>query len=148
MTTYLVDTNVLLRFVLRSNPSYPATRRMYRTLRQRGDRLSITSQNCIEFWNVATRPFNRNGLGLSVNEVRRQLRFVERTFPLLLDTPDVYTIWRQLVVAYGVSGVQVHDAHLVAAMLANGITHILTFNAADFTRYTGAGIVVVDPESI
>lgn len=121
---------------------------MYRTLRQRGDRLSITSQNCIELWNVATRPFNRNGLGLSVNEVRRQLRFVERTFPLLLDTPDVYTIWRQLVVAYGVSGVQVHDAHLVAAMLANGITHILTFNAADFTRYTGAGIVVVDPESI
>ncbi len=52
------------------------------------------------------------------------------------------------MVAYGVSGVQVHDAHLVAAMLANGITHILTFNAADFTRYTGAGIVVVDPESI
>jgi len=33
-------------------------------------------------------------------------------------------------------------------MKANGVTHILTFNTADFTRYTSEGIVAVDPASV
>lgn len=49
---------------------------------------------------------------------------------------------------YGVSGVQVHDARLVAALLANGLTHILTFNASDFARYAPTGIVGVEPSSV
>lgn len=32
--------------------------------------------------------------------------------------------WRRLVVNYGVSGVQVHDARLVATMLVHDVTHI------------------------
>lgn len=42
-----------------------------------------------------------------------------------------------------VSGKNVHDAKLVAAMNVNGISHVLTFNEADFRRY--AGIVIVRP---
>jgi hypothetical protein len=30
---------------------------------------------------------------------------------------------------------QVHDANIVASMLAHGETRLLTFNAADFTRF-------------
>ena len=52
-----------------------------------------------------------------------------------------------LVIDYRVSGVQVHDARLVAAMLAHGVTHILTFNTADFARYAPEGIVAVAPAS-
>lgn len=33
-------------------------------------------------------------------------------------------------------------------MLTHSLTHILTFNTADFTRYTEAGIVVIDPTTI
>jgi predicted nucleic acid-binding protein len=32
-------------------------------------------------------------------------------------------------------GVQVHDARLVAAMKAHGVTRILTINVTDFSRY-------------
>jgi len=39
-----------------------------------------------------------------------------------------------------------HDARLVAAMLAHGVTHILTFNDTDFRRY--AGITPVVPAAI
>ena len=39
---------------------------------------------------------------------------------------------------------QVHDARLAAAMLAHGLTHILTFNADDFRRYPG--IVPITPD--
>jgi predicted nucleic acid-binding protein len=41
-----------------------------------------------------------------------------------------------LLITHGVSGVQVHDARLVAAMHVYGVKHILTFNGKDFARYT------------
>ena len=34
-----------------------------------------------------------------------------------------------------VGGKQVHDANIVATMLARGVTRLLTFNAADFRRF-------------
>ncbi len=53
-----------------------------------------------------------------------------------------------MVVAFGVSGVQVHDARLVAVMKVNSIDRILTLNTADFVRYANEGIVAVDPRSL
>ena len=47
---------------------------------------------------------------------------------------------------YGVIGVNVHDARLVAAMLVHGLTHILTFNTTDFARYTE--ITAVHPTAV
>jgi predicted nucleic acid-binding protein len=60
----------------------------------------------------------------------------------------VYTEWRRLVVSFEVSGMQVHDARIVAAMIVHGVTHILTFNTADFVRYSTRGIVAVDPTTV
>jgi len=42
-----------------------------------------------------------------------------------------------------VKGKQVHDAKLAALMNSNGITHIMTLNGGDFTRYPG--LVIIDP---
>ncbi len=142
---YLVDTNVLLRFADRTHPLHLRIRAAVRTLRTEGHRLQTTPQNCVEFWNVATRPADKNGLGLEPADADRLLRLVERLFPVLQDVPAVYPQWRQLVVAFGVSGVQVHDARLVAAMRIHSVTHILTFNVIDFVRYAALGIVAVDP---
>lgn len=55
---------------------------------------------------------------------------------MLPDTAAVYPHWRQLVMNLTVSGVQVHDARLVAFMLVHGVTHILTLNPGDFARYS------------
>ena len=77
-----------------------------RTLRAEGHRLRATPQNCVEFWNVATRPADKNGLGLAPAEADRLLCLVERLFPVLPAVPAVYPQWRQLVVAFGVSGVR------------------------------------------
>jgi len=142
---YLVDTNVLRRFADRTHPLHPRARAAVRTLRAEGHRLRATPQNCVEFWNVATRPADKNGLGLEPAEADRLLRLVERLFPMLQDMPAVYPQWRKLVVAFGVSGVQVHDARLVASMRIHSVTHILTFNVIDFVRYAILGIVAVDP---
>ncbi|WP_206756602.1 MULTISPECIES: PIN domain-containing protein [Oscillatoriales] len=80
---YLVDTNVLLRLVDRSHSLHPTIRTAIRKLRQNGDSLHITSQNCVEFWNVATRPIERNGFGLNPANADRLLRLIERLFSLL-----------------------------------------------------------------
>lgn len=47
---------------------------------------------------------------------------------------------------HAVGGKNAHDARLVAAMLAHGLTHLLTFNAADFRRFTA--VTVADPSGV
>ena len=98
----------------------------------RGDEICIIPQTCIEFWNVATRPSKNNGFGFSVSDADFFLRLIEKVFTFLPDDENVHKEWRKLVVKFGVSGVQVHDARIAAAMSAHKITHILTFNTSDF----------------
>jgi len=66
-------------------------------------------------------------------------------FELAADDPEIYPIWKGLVVTHRVLGAQVYDARLVAAMLAHGIDRILTFNVADFSRY---GVTVLHPAAV
>lgn len=143
---YLADSNILLRLTKRDHPQYGLMRKAVEALRQRGMLPAYTLQNMTEFWNASTRPTERNGFGLTVAEAERNARVIERGFTLLVDTEDVYREWRKIVVQFGVSGVQVHDARLAAAMYAHGITDILTLNGADFSRFPG--IAALDPHQI
>ncbi len=145
---YLVDTNILLRILHRTDPRHAMVRHAVRILRTNGHELRTTPQNFIEFWNACTRPINRNGFGLTATQTNQLLRIAERIFPLLPDSPATYPEWRRLVTDYRVSGVQVHDARLVAAMVSHHVTHILTLNTSDFERYAPEGIVAVDPTTI
>jgi predicted nucleic acid-binding protein len=108
--------------------------------------LCYTSQNVGEFWNTCTRPLDRNGYALSAQETDRRARFFEQKLRLLPDSLAVHEEWRRLLVTVGVSGVQVHDARLAAAMRVHGIKQILTFNDRDFARYTD--IEAVHPRTI
>ncbi|MBR8836782.1 MAG: hypothetical protein DSM106950_22890 [Stigonema ocellatum SAG 48.90 = DSM 106950] len=83
---FLVDTNVLLRSVEPSHPMYPDASNAINTLLRRGERLCIVPQNLIEFWNVYTRPTQRNGLGHTPAEAEAEINRLKTIFPLLLDT--------------------------------------------------------------
>ena len=135
--SWLIDTNILLRWVHPSWPDHLLTRDAIRSLERSGEGIYVTPQNLTEFWNVATRPKDRNGFGLTPTETDESLHGVEAHFLLAEDTPEVYRVWRRIVVEAGVSGVQVHDARLAACMRVHGIERILTFNTGDFTRYRG-----------
>ena len=110
------------------------------------DLVCLTTQNLVEFWNVCTRPLNRNGLGMTVTQTDAELIRLEGVFTVLSDSSALYPEWRRLVRMHEVMGVQVHDTRLVAAMLVHGITHLLTFNIADFKRFNE--ITVVYPSNI
>ncbi|NEP08944.1 MAG: type II toxin-antitoxin system VapC family toxin [Symploca sp. SIO2C1] len=144
--SFLVDTNVLLRSIDSSHSMNAVAVTALTTLRKKGEQLYITSQNLIEFWNVYTRPMERNGLGGTPQEAEAEIRQLKAFFPLLLDTTAIYPQWERLVIAYAVSGVKVHDTRLVATMLVHGLTHILTFNSGDFVRFSE--ITAVHPTTV
>jgi predicted nucleic acid-binding protein len=143
---YLVDTNVLVRLAVPADTRHLSARRAVEALEEEG--LYAASQNFVEFWNVATRPIENNGLGQTTAVADQVLRRLEQAFSRLPEPAEIYERWRELVVRFGVSGVKVHDARLVAFMLAHGIVRILTFNADDFRRYEVLGIRAVDPGEV
>ena len=111
-----------------------------------GTTLLYTQQNIAELWNAMTRPIFRNGFGLAVTEAERQVLLIEAGMSFLPDNESVYQEWRKIIVRHAVSGVQVYDARLVAAMYVHGVKHILTLNVADFSRY--GGLVVLHPSVV
>ncbi len=110
----------------------------------------VTAQNLIEFRNFATRPISGNGLGLAASAADSLAATFEAAFPLLGETPDIFSAWKSIVAALGVIGKQVHDARLVAVCHVHAVTHLLTFNVSHFVRMAavGPGIVVVDPAAL
>jgi hypothetical protein len=60
---YLVDSNVLLRWVKPDDRDYPLVVSAIDATLQGGAVFCYTSQNVAEFWNTCTRPLDRNGYG-------------------------------------------------------------------------------------
>jgi len=143
---YLVDSNILLRWVKPDHVDYPRIVVATDVILRHEGVLCYTSQNVAEFWNACTRPVDRNGYGLSPQATDHRARFFEGKLRLLVDSLAVHEEWRKLLVTHSVSGVQVHDARLVAAMRVHGVQRILTFNDKDFTRYSN--IQAVHPRNI
>jgi predicted nucleic acid-binding protein len=131
----LLDTNVLLRSVEPGHIQHQASIEAIDLLRKRDHELVIAPQVLYEFWSVATRPIENNGLGMSPDEAHAELATIQRLFRLLRDERAIYPIWEHLVSTLGVKGKQAHDARVAAAMQRHAVGHLLTFNATDFIRY-------------
>lgn len=115
-------------------------------LLEKGHVICVAPQNYYEYWVVATRPPARNGLGLPISQVVGDIEKFDSDFELLTDTPETLGAWRALVTKYSVSGKPAHDVRLVASMIRHGVTHLLTFNAADFARF--AEIAAIAPGNV
>ena len=131
----LVDTNVLIRLASPADPLRELAVTAMAALVLRGHRPCLTPQNYYEYWVVATRPHDKNGLGLPIEKVAADLEKFDVDFDFLPDFGELFQTWREIVVSYRVSGKLAHDARLAAAMLRHGVTHLLTFNAQDFARF-------------
>src|SRR5438105_511947 len=117
----LVDTNILLRSAQPGHEhALQATRSVSKLLRQ-NETVCFCPQNIAEFWNVATRPVERNGLGYSQAEVLQEVANIERLLTLVPDGPGIYIEWKGIVKDYKVQGVRVYDARLVAVAIVHGI---------------------------
>ena len=131
----LIDTNVLLRSTEPGHVHYQSSVAAIDVLRRLGHELTIVPQVLYEFWSVATRPLANNGLGMSPADAHAEITAVKKLFRLLRDERGIYSIWDQLVVSFAVKGKQAHDARLAAAVQRHLVSHLLTFNTSDFSRY-------------
>jgi predicted nucleic acid-binding protein len=138
---FFIDTGILLRIADRSAPECPVIRDAIRRLRDNGVSRLTATQNMAEFWNVCTRPkTSRGGFGLSIPVTNRRRRVVQRIVQVISEPANAYDIWTDLLIAHSVSGMQVHDARLVAFMKALSVADIVTLNGADFRRYPGINV--------
>ena len=132
----LLDTNVWLRSVDLDDALCATSVGAMQRLQDSGHTLVAVPQVFYEFWVVATRPVQNNGLGLSPSEARVEIVAIQKLCRFLKDERAVYTIWEQLVERHSVKGKPAHDARLVAAMLRHSVGQLLTYNTTDFKRYS------------
>ncbi|MEX2138553.1 MAG: PIN domain-containing protein [Pirellulales bacterium] len=143
----LIDTSIVVRAVETGHRDHSAATNALRELRQAGHGLFVVPQIHYEFWVVATRPVDQNGLGMSTAVADAELaRLAPPLFRLLQDERAIYGEWRRLVSQHDVKGKKAHDTRLAAAAKRHALTHILTFNAGDFGRYSE--ITVLTPADV
>jgi len=143
---YLVDTSILIRLYNRTDGAHAAVKQCLEDLDSEGAELTLSPQVVYEFWTVATRPKDVNGLGLSTEEANHQLEKLLSIFRLIPESEAVFEEWRKQVSTKKISGKLSHDARLAAVMIVNKIENLLTLNPNDFKRFFE--IRVVDPTSI
>ena len=141
MTTYLLDTNVVVRLLEPSAPEHALVKDTIRRLLLDGHVLVLAPQVLTELWVVATRPVEVNGFGWAPSKTADAIARLCGQFPLLEEGPETFERWFALVEGTGVRGKRAHDARLAAVLLSNGLTQILTLNTADFDGLPGIAAV-------
>ncbi|WLT36863.1 PIN domain-containing protein [Synechocystis sp. B12] len=142
----MLDTNVVVRLCNPSDVQHQLATDAISLLLMQSDECLVATQVIIEFWVVATRPTQVNGLGWTVEQTRSMINQLLDRFPLLRESPQIFPNWLDLVTTNRVMGKRTHDARIVAAMLTNGITHLLTFNPSDFIGISG--IIIIHPQDL
>lgn len=129
-----VDTNVLCAATASARPFHArALARLEVGFATRS--LCMSGQVVREYYAVATRPPEVNGLGLKPGEALANLRqFLDRA-PLLAEDPAVCDGLIDLLARVPCKGKQVHDANIVATMIAHGVRRLITLNPQDFERF-------------
>ncbi len=136
------DTNVLVRSRFEAAPSNPVARHWMKEMSDSGETLRISRQIIREYLATVTRPQSWSP-AVSMDSALAQVAELEAKFEILEDGPQVADRLVMLCREVPLGGKQIHDANIVATMLAHGERRLLTFNAADFRRY-GARIELVD----
>ena len=129
-----VDTNVLLKARFFEAPDHEVARASLERAFRGPEPIRISRQVLREYLAVVTRPqtwlvpIPRED---ALDDVERLIA----TYEILEDGPVVTDWLVSLCREVSVGGRQIHDANIVATMLAYGERSLLTFNPADFRRY-------------
>lgn len=129
-----IDTNILIYANVVTAPLHEQALTAIRNAHQARRPLWISRQVLREFIAARTRPqtFARPSAPEVVIE---RVRYLEERFQVADDTAAVTSQLVKLMEDFKIGGKQVHDANIVASMLAYGIPCLLTHNVKDFERF-------------
>ena len=137
-----IDTNVLVKSRVPSAPDHDAARASLERAFRDPEPLRISRQVIREYLAVVTRP-QTWPVAVTREDALDDVSRLIGSFEILEDGPVVTESLVVLCREVPVGGRQIHDANIVATMLAHGEHRLLTFNTADFRRY-GDRIELVD----
>lgn len=140
-----VDTNVLLRAMI---PQMQLHQECETLLQQQWDEdveLWINRQVIREYLVQVTRPGSFEPV-FTIEQIMQQMEMVATLFRIADETAQVTAQLFVLLKSYPTLGKQIHDANLVATMLANGMDRMLTLNIEDMKRFSNS-ITLVSPLS-
>lgn len=130
-----VDTNVLIRATISSAPLHHEARLALDRLWDDRAELVISHQVVREYIANITRP-QTYSRAVPIADVLAQVSDFRKTFLVLPEPANALDELIEIVRAVPVGGKQIHDANIVAVMLAHGVQELLTHNVVDFERYS------------
>lgn len=134
-----IDTNVLVYANVSEAPQHETARTAIEQAREDGRTLWVSRQVLREYLVTMTRPQAFQDLPLAT--VLEQVRLFQDHFEIADESDAVTDHLIQLMADTPIGGKQVHDANIVATMLAYGIPALLTHNSKDFERFADQIVV-------
>jgi predicted nucleic acid-binding protein len=131
-----VDTNILIYTDQAFSPFHASATAKLQALAVAGHPLWISRQILREYLAGMSRPGGLTAPLPMATLLAGVQRFLAR-FQVAEDGPTVTANLVALLATVPCLGKQVHDANIVATMLAQSIPNLLTHNVADFNRFAG-----------
>lgn len=131
-----LDTNILLRMILTQMNQHAEVDTLVKRTISEGAELWISGQVIREFIVQATHP-RTLAEPLTIEQVVHEIEAMKPLFQIADETAAVRDKLLELLQQYPTQGKQVHDANIVATMLAYEIDTLLTLNVDDLKRFEG-----------
>ncbi len=129
-----IDTNILIYANVMTAPFHEQALNAIKAAHQAERPLWISRQVLREFIAARTRP-QTFAESSAPDVVIKRVRYLEEQFQVADDTATVTEQLIKLMEDVKIGGKQVHDANIVATMLAYDIPCLLTHNVKDFRRF-------------
>ena len=129
-----LDTNILVYATVPSSPWHAAAQAGLRRLAKAGHTGVISTQILREYYATATRP-DAHGKLPALAPVLVNIATFHAAYRVVEDTLVVSQTLLSLVQSVTIGGRQIHDANVVATMMAVGISTLYTHNTAHFERF-------------
>jgi predicted nucleic acid-binding protein len=136
----IIDTNVLVYALDIDAPRHTASRTMLEAARDGSTTLYVTSQILCEFYSIVTnarRVSKPRTSADAVSAISGLLAFLQ-VLPIPAQTVEG---WLSLLRRRPVTGGDVFDLQIAAAMRANDVQRIYTFNTDDFEVFSEISVV-------
>ncbi len=131
----MVDTNVLLAATDQGRAEHRDALAILNDWPAGHTTLCVSGQILREYLAVATRPADRNGLGLKSPDALGNVGAIRERTTLLAEGAKTTDRLLGLLADVDCGGKQAHDANVIATMLVHGIGTVVTMNVDDFARF-------------
>ena len=131
-----IDTNVLIYANVAESPLHDVALARLNALHDSETECWLSRQVLREFLATLSRPqaFQKPK---PVSTIVKRVRYLEQHFHIAEEDSRVTKRLLELASSIPIGGKQIHDANIVATMLANDIFSLLTHNTTDFQRFAG-----------